>query len=646
LLIFHSIAVLSLFLILIGASLTLVARGLRRWVPDRNESRLITSGLTSFLAFALLLIYVASWAMFWQLGTFLDSQTLLFLVPNPIQVFHWVDGDTALAVLTLTLAATLTVRWWMPRWIARRSATSQKRLVVAWLWTLGFSIVGAFVAELYGGWGERQYVRSAILYARSHRSSSGPFPYILADIRRQTASPAEESTNSARGSGIDVIERPLISMDQYVASATRSKINRWNVIILIVESLRADQLRVYGANRDVMPAVDELSLGAQVFLNAYTQSSHTNYATIVPLSSHYPLRSATSYTYPERLTYPRVLIYDVLKPLGYHTAIFSSSNEYWGGMINYLHTENLDRFFHAANFKGPTYIMQDDAGFAAWVKETKHAGSVDDRLTVDEAINWIDSLHGRPFFVSMNFQNSHLPYPIPRDFPRRFGPAKLDFTIRFGRFPKDKAHLVKDVYADSLAYVDAQIGRLFQYLKDRGLWENTLIVLTSDHGQAFYEHGFASHASAIYNEVMRVPVVIRAPQMKPSLDSRPIQHVDIAPSVLALLGLPPHPSFQGINLFDSQSNPKRSIYMVAQTPDAYQYGIIRSGFKLVYDERQREYLLYDLASDPGENSDIAGSRPALAKELAQRLHTWRKLQIDYYSDARLQSRAYPPVLVD
>jgi hypothetical protein len=115
---------------------------------------------------------------------------------------------------------------------------------------------------------------------------------------------------------------------------------------------------------------------------------------------------------------------------------------------------------------------------------------------------------------------------------------------------------------------------------------------------------------------------------------------------LGLLGLPPHPSFQGLNLFDSQINPNRSIYMVAQTPDAYQYGIIRSGFKLIYDERQREYLLYDLASDPGEKSDIAGARPAVAKELAQRLHTWRKLQIDYYSDAGLQSRVYPPILVD
>lgn len=648
LLVCHSIAALSLFLALIGVSLNAATWLLGRCFSDRSRARLFTSGVTSLVICAVLVIYFASWAMFWQLGTFLDSQVLLFLAPNPIQVFHWVDGDVALAVLTLALATTFTLRWWMPRWTDRCQAKTQRRLVLASVWGLGLSILGATVGGLYCGWGDRQYERSAILYTRSLSSSSGPFPYILADIRRHTATAGEESSQGLRTSKINIVERPLISMDRYVGSVSsgRGKMNRWNVIILVVESLRADQLRAYGSSRDVMPTVDELSLEGRNFLNAYTQSSHTNYATIVPLSSHYPLRSATAYTYPERPSYPRVLIYDVLKAVGYQTAVFSSSNEYWGGMINYLQTGKLDHFMHAGNFKGPKYLMQDDAGFAAWVRETKHAGSVDDRHTVDEAIRWMDTVGSKSFFLSINFQNSHLPYPVPRDFPRRFGPPKLDFTIRFARFPKDKTSVVKDIYADSLAYVDAQISRLFQYLKQHGLWENTVIVLTGDHGQAFYEHGFASHASAIYNEVMRVPIVIRAPEMQRGLENLPAQHVDIAPSLLALLGLPPHPSFQGINLFDPQSNPNRSIYMVAQTPDAYQYGIIRSGFKLIYDERKGEYLLYDLTSDPGETSDIADLRPALAKELAHRLHTWRKLQIDYYLDAELQAREYPPILAD
>jgi arylsulfatase A-like enzyme len=315
-------------------------------------------------------------------------------------------------------------------------------------------------------------------------------------------------------------------------------------------------------------------------------------------------------------------------------------------MANYLETDGLDRFAHAANSRSSTYVTEGDAGFAAWVRETKHAGSLDDRVTVNEALEWLGGIGDEPFFLALNFQNSHVPYPIPPDFPRRFGPAQLDFTIRFARFPKDKTPVVQDVYADSLAYVDAQIGRLIRFLKAAKKWDNTLFVLTGDHGQAFYEHGFAAHASAIYDEVMRVPLILRAPGLGAAVVDRLAQHVDIAPTVIGLLGLPQHPSFQGIDLLATPPNQDRSVYMVAQTPDAYQYGIIRSGYKLIYDERQREHLLFDLRNDPAEKHNIAGFHPDLAKDLITRLDAWRKLQIDYYADSALHTREYPPILKD
>ena len=162
-----------------------------------------------------------------------------------------------------------------------------------------------------------------------------------------------------------------------------------------IESLRSDQLRAYGGTRDVMPAIDALARESRVFTNAYIQASHSNYAGLVPLSSQYPLRSPQMYQYPPDPTYPRVLIYDVLKALGYKTAIFSSQNERWGGMINFHRQNSLDRFFHAGTFTGRHHPWED-TGFAEWVKETKGAGSVDDRYTMDEAIQWIDTVAGEP----------------------------------------------------------------------------------------------------------------------------------------------------------------------------------------------------------------------------------------------------------
>jgi arylsulfatase A-like enzyme len=241
-----------------------------------------------------------------------------------------------------------------------------------------------------------------------------------------------------------------------------------------------------------------------------------------------------------------------------------------------------------------------------------------------------------------------VPYVIPDDFPHKFSPKKLDFAIMWAKFPIEKIDVVKDRYADSLYYEDSQIARLFEYLKRRGLWENTIVVVGGDNGEAFYEHGFASHASSLFNEVMKVPMIIRAPGLSPGLDDRPAMFLDIPPSVFDLLGLPPHPSFQGISLFERQPDHNRSIYMIVQTPAAFQSAIVRSGFKLLFNEFDGRYFLYDLINDPGETPgrNLASSRPDLVRELDGRLRFWRGEQLSYYADVSRQSREYPPVVKD
>ena len=435
-------------------------------------------------------------------------------------------------------------------------------------------------------------------------------------------------------------------MDQYVAGVDRARMKPWNVVAIQVESLRADQLRAYGGTRDVMPTIDALARQSRVFTNAYIQASHSNYADLVPLSSHYPMRYPQIYSYPPNPTYPRVLVYDVLKALGYKTAVFSSQNENWSGMVNYHRPESLDRFFHAETFDGPTYTPWEDGGFANWVRRTRSAGSVDDRHTVSEAIRWIESVPGAPFFLHMNLQSSHVPYVVPEGFPRPFGPRKLDFAIMWGEFPIEKLQVVKDRYADSLNYEDTQIARLFDTLRRRGVWDTTVIIIGGDNGEAFYEHGFSSHASSVFNEVMKVPMIVFVPGAPPQRDERPAMFLDVPPSVLDILGLPPHPSFQGTSLFQPQPDPNRSIYMMAQTPLAQQQAIVRSGHKLLFTEVDRRYLLFDLVNDPGEQNNITASRPDLVEALGIRLHRWRREQLDYYADVARHRREYPPVLPD
>ena len=120
--------------------------------------------------------------------------------------------------------------------------------------------------------------------------------------------------------------------------------------------------------------------------------------------------------------------------------------------------------------------------------------------------------------------------------------------------------------------------------------------------------------------------------------------LDVPPSLLHLLGLPPHPAYQGVSLFDAEPDPNRSLYMIVQTPLAYQSAIVRAGFKLVFSDREGRYLLFDLRSDPGEFHDLAESHPDVRDALAMRLQQWRTAQLDYYGDVARHSREYPPVI--
>jgi arylsulfatase A-like enzyme len=597
------------------------------------------------LVFAAALIYGTSWALFWNTGMFFDRQALAFLMLNGLQIYHWVYPPLAIAVVAAASVSALAFAWWVPRRISTIQPAAQRTLVMTAAGVLAACVAAALFGNVAYGSSTTSGDESKTDYAVSRDDRAGPVAHLIADVRRNRVLSAGAPAASTAGNP-DVIRRPIVSMDQYLAGVSPPAVKHWNVVMVQVESLRSDQLRSYGGTRDVMPTIDALARESRVFTNAYIQASHSNYADLVPLASQYPLRSAQMYEYPPNPSYPRVLVYDVLKALGYKTAIFSSQNERWGGMINFHRLGSLDRFFDAETFTGPTYAPYGDTGFAEWVKETHGAGSVDDRYTMDEAIKWIDSVAGKPFFIHMNLQSSHLPYVVPDGFPRRFSPAAIDFAIMWGKFPLDKIDVVKGRYADSLYYEDTQISRLFTYLKAHGQWENTIVVIGGDNGEAFYEHGFAAHASSLFNEVVKVPMIVRAPGLEPGLDNRPAMFLDVPPSLLQLLGLPPHPGFQGISLVNTPADSDRNVYTIVQTPAAFQSAIVRSGMKLLYNEFDGKYFLYDQVNDPAEKHNLAASRPELVRDLDRRLKLWRQEQLAYYSDVPRQQREYPPVVKD
>jgi choline-sulfatase len=169
-------------------------------------------------------------------------------------------------------------------------------------------------------------------------------------------------------------------------------------------------------------------------------------------------------------------------------------------------------------------------------------------------------------------------------------------------------------------------------------------VIGADNGEAFYEHETVCHAGPIFDESVRVPVILHGPGVAPGTHSGLSQALDITPTVLGRLGLPIHPSFQGLDLLQGVEVTSRSVHVIAQTPKAHQIALVRDGWKLIYDYWYDAYLLYDLASDPGEKHDRARDEAGRLRVMATELRTWERAQLEYYASPELMKTTYPPVL--
>ena len=600
-----------------------------------------------FLSVTVALAFVMSWALFMSAGTFVDRASIAFFVASPGQMLKHVVAMSnwkAAALLLATLAGAVVLPG-----IIRRLVEGWPRAVVA-----GRAFGPAVVATaLLVAWSDAHSVdqnrytrddigakttsRSLWLEARDERSG----PVLAALLGRSRPGSSGYTVAALAHPRIRTTHAPIASPGSWSPQAPPA--GGMNVIILLVESLRPDALQAFGGPRQVMPALDTLARSSLRFQRAYAQASHSDYADLCPLSSQYPLREPRHHYY-DPIEYPRVLIYDLLKERGYRTAIVSSQNENWNGMYRYLDTGSLDLFFHSESVSQPTRVDSEDVNFAAWARSLGRAGKLDDATTVGKAIEWIGS-SPRPFFLYMNLQTSHFPYRRPEGFDARFLPEEIDFPFSFAAWPPEKAPVVRNRYDNSLAYVDTQIARLLEFLAASGRMKNTIVVVSGDTGQAFYEHGYASHAGPLFEEVVRVPLVVHVPGTAPADVPVLAQHVDVPPTLLGLLGLPPFPGFQGHDLL-APGRSDMPAFLVVQTPRAEQLAIVHDGFKLIHDVQHGRKLLFDLRADPGEKVDLAGSDPERREDLAAHLQAWVNGQLAYYRSAEARAAYFPPQFAD
>lgn len=404
------------------------------------------------------------------------------------------------------------------------------------------------------------------------------------------------------------------------ASGLREQLRGSKVVLVVLDAARASSLGCYGYGRATTPEIDRIAADGIVFERAYTPAVYTLGAMSSLWTSQYPDRHHAEVSYADRLPASRLTLAQALGAGGIHTAGFVA-NAMAGTALGF--DRGFDEFTEV-------FRLFPDLG--------SRAGSFQRVLP-----QWLQGNGGRRFFVYVHFREPHFPYDPPAPFTTRFGPdAPLDATQRRDRAwytsvnqghvaptPEQVEHL-RRLYDGNLAYADQEVGALRRALEGEGLWDRTVLIITADHGEQLYEHGYISHSAQVYEQSVHVPLVVRLPAGRGPRGMRVrelVDLLDVAPTVTDVLldgaATAATREFQGRSLLPVIAGAPGKPAVLSRTVwERPVYALRDARYKLVYDTRTGEQRLFDLETDPGETQDVAGGLPLRAAWYRQSLHHW------------------------
>ncbi len=386
-----------------------------------------------------------------------------------------------------------------------------------------------------------------------------------------------------------------------------------SIVLVSVDTLRWDSLGTLHPGAESSPGFDALAAGSVVFDVPTLRSMDGAGARLTP---HRPARVRPSHD--RRATLPEALptLAELLRAAGYRTAAIGSNP--------WIEASALDRGFDdTLLFPMARYRSIGSRLVSLLVEKNDYFDAGTDDLT-DFALEWVRLNGKQPFFLWLHYLDPHDPYTPPEPFAPSAQETGFDprlayqaFDVHHGKrqVTADEKAWLSDLYHGEVRYLDDNLGRLVAGLRDLDVFDQALVVATSDHGEEFWDHGSNWHGHSLYDELIRVPLVVKPPHSGQRLRVRePVSTASVAATILDVAGvaetltaaaapsLAPH--WEG----GAVAAP---VFATGNDIGSPLEAVVFDGFKLIRSRTTGQSELYDLGSDPGERSNVASERPEI-----------------------------------
>jgi arylsulfatase len=412
-------------------------------------------------------------------------------------------------------------------------------------------------------------------------------------------------------------------------SGSKGTPNAPNVILIVVDTLRADAVEPLGGAAGSTPAFLRLAEQAVTFERAYAQSSWTRPSIASILTSLHPSGHG-AIGKMDILPDPVLTLAEALREAGYWTAGFVTN-------INVAPVFNFQQGFEEYQYLEPDFYFAatDSATKLAIYKGLRvlrerffsnrmyfHHYYQDAAVLNRRVSEWLDSRPPEPFFLLIHYMDPHDPFfEIPyngRGVARVMTPSP----------PPEQAAFIRDLYLQDVRYLDEYLADFLDHLRERGLYDRSVVALTADHGEEFQEHGGWWHGTTLYEEVVHVPLFIKRAS-EPSPGSRradPVRTIDVAPTLMAAASLSVPPEFAGKDLFSGQVD---GPLVAEEDLEGNRLASLHAGpWKLITanvgNPRGLAAIeLYNLETDPGEQRNLVEEEPARVSEMLSQLESYQ-----------------------